>query len=408
LRIKPGSESHLFGLVAKLLLDRYEKKGKPHIEGIDDFAQSLEKLRVSDSLKLTGVDESSLKQVSSILADGKNSVILIGAGIAQSPPDTNNAAVIQNLAQVCRAKLMPLGLGCNDRGLYELNDSSSENEITKDEILQSVSDGSIKGLYLVGAAAIPKGKNPEFLVVQSSFFDKNSEKADVFLPATTFAETEGVYVNVEGRIQMSQRAIDPLGEAKPDWWIFSELARRMKAKGFDYKKPADILKEIRKVFPRFANATSSRLENRNDVFIKERQKGPVRISPMAFEPLAGDVAKKYPFRLILKLDPNCYRNLSLSSENRGFALLHNSRWIRMNPEDAEKRGYKNDDPLVLESSSGRMEGVLKVSETLPQGVVESRFIWNEDPSISGFDLVFPLSKGYYPQGPIPVKVKRGK
>jgi len=80
----------------------------------------------------------------------------------------------------------------------------------------------------------------------------------------------------------------------------------------------------------------------------------------------------------------------------------------MNPEDAKKLGVKNEDPLVVKSSNGKMEGVLKVSEALPQGLVESQIVWNEDARISGFSLVFPLSKGYYPQEPIPVKIKRGK
>ena len=71
-------------------------------------------------------------------------------------------------------------------------------------------------------------------------------------------------------------------------------------------------------------------------------------------------------------------------------------------------GYQNDDPLIVEASNGKMEGVLKVSEALPPGLIESQIVWNDDARVSGFSLVFPLSKGYYLQEPIPVKVKRGK
>ncbi len=408
LRIRPGSESHLFGFLAKFLLNGFEEKGTPNIGGIDDFVQSLEKMRAADAFKLTGVDADSLKQVSLVLASGEPSVILFGAGLAQSPSETNNISAIRNLALLSGARLMPLASGCNDRGLYELTDSSSKGAVTKYQILRSVTEGNIKGLYLVGSAAIPKAKNLEFLVVQNSYYDEHSEKADVFLPATTFAETEGTYVNVEGRIQMLRRIIDPLGEAKPDWWILSELTRRIKVKGFGYKKPADILKEIRQVFPGFANASPSKLEKEENVFVKEEQKSAGQFTPVAFKDVAEDVSPKYPFKLILKSDPNCYRNIRLSSENRGFAILQNSRWIRMSPEDAEKLGCKNDDPLVVESSSGRMEGVLRVSEAIPQGLVESHFVWNEAPQFSGLGLVFPLSKGHYPQKSIPVKVKRGK
>jgi predicted molibdopterin-dependent oxidoreductase YjgC len=247
----------------------------------------------------------------------------------------------------------------------------------------------------------------KFLVVQSSHLDENSERADVILPAASFAETDGISVNVEGRIQMSQRVIDPLGDAKPDWWIFAQLARKMKVKGFDYKKTADILKEIRQIFPGFANANSSNLEKKKEIFIKEDQKGTTKLSPMKFKPPGVETSKKYPYKMIMRPDQDCYRNISLSLENRGFAVLQNSRWVRMNPEDAEKLGLKNEDPLVVESSNGKMEGVLKVSGALPQGLVESQLAWNQDFRNSGFSLIFPLPKGYYPQEPIPVKIKRG-
>ena len=408
LRIKPGSESLLFGFLAKFLLEGTEANENLDIDGIAGFVKSLEKIQTSDAVKLTGIDENSLKQVSDLFANGGRSVFLFGAGLTQSPSDVTNASAIRNLAQLSGSKLLPLGLEFNDRGLFELSDLSSGRTISKDQILQGVFEGNIKGLYLVGSAALPKTMKTEFLVVQTSHLDGNSEKADVILPATTFAETEGIYVNVEGRIQISQRVIPPIGDAKPDWWIFSQLARKMKVKGFDYKKTADILKEIRMVYPGFANASFSRLEKGEKIFIKEEQKDSTGFSPLNFEPAGGETSKNYPFKMILKLDQDCYRNLSLSLENRGFAAIQNSRWIRMNPEDAKKLGVKNEDPLVVESSNGKMEGVLYVSGALPQGLVESQIVWNEDAHVSGFSLVFPLSKGYYPQEPIPVKIKRGK
>jgi predicted molibdopterin-dependent oxidoreductase YjgC len=408
LRIKPGSESLLFGFLAKFLLEDSEAKKKLDIAGSDGFVKSLEKIRTSDIVKLTGVDENSLKQVSGLLANEGPIVFLFGAGIAQSPSDATNASAIRNLAYLSGSKLLPLGLEFNDRGLFELTDLSTEWKITKDNILKKLSDGIIKGLYIVGSTTLPKTKKTEFLVIQSSFLDENSKNADVLLPATTFAETEGVYVNVEGRIQMSKRVIDPLGDAKPDWWIFSQLARKKKIKGFDYKNPADILKEIRQIFPGFEKASSASLEKGKEIFIKEEQKATTGLSPMKFEPAGVDTSKAYPFKMILSSSQDCYRNLSLSLENRGFAVIQNSRWIRMNPQDADKLGFRDEDLIVVESSKGKMEAVLKVSEALPRGLVESQLLWNEDARYSGYSLVFPLSKGSYPQTPIPVKIKRGK
>jgi predicted molibdopterin-dependent oxidoreductase YjgC len=408
LKIKPGSESLLFGFLAKFLLRVTEANGQLDIDGSDNFVKSLEKIRLSDAVKLTGVEEELLKQVADLLANNQPTVFLFGAGLAQSSSDATNASALQNLALLSKSRLLPLGLECNHRGLFELKEFSPGRTIAKDQIHQWILGRNIKALYLVGSAVLPKKMKTEFLVVQGSYLNEDAKKADVILPAVTFAETEGIFVNVEGRIQMSNRIIQPLGQAKPDWWILSQLAQKMKIKGFDYKKSADILKEIGQVFPGFANVSSSSTAKGTKFFIKEDQKGMAKSSPMKFDLVREDTSKKYPFWMILKPNLDYYRNLSLSLEHRGFAAIQNSLWIRMNPKDAEKLGLKNEDTLVVESLKGKMEGMLKVAEALPQGMVESDFIWSEDIHLSGFSLVFPWSKGYYPQNPFPVKIKRGK
>ncbi|MGD9344468.1 MAG: molybdopterin-dependent oxidoreductase [Candidatus Aminicenantes bacterium] len=408
LRVKPGSESLLFGLLAKCVLEGTESKDMPGIDGISGFIGSLDKIQVDDAVNLTGVNENVLKQVSGLLMDEGLSVFLFGAGVAQSPSNPTLVSALRNLALLTGAKLLPLGSTCNDRGLFELSRSSSKASISKDQILRGISDGEIKALYCVGSATLPKTVKTEFLVMQSAYWDKDFDSADVFLPAVTFAETEGIIVNVEGRVQLSRKVIEPLGDAKPDWWIFSQLARKMKAKGFDYEKPADIFKEIRKTHPGFANTSLSSLVKGKETFIKEEKKGAGGLSPVSFGLEGVESSKKYPFKMILKPDQNSYRNLSLSTENKGFALIENARWIRMNPEDADKLGFHNGDPLVVESSRGKREGVVKLSEALPRGLIESQIVWSADARVSTFSLRFPLTKGCYPQEPIPVKVKRGK
>lgn len=408
LKIKPGSESLLFGLLAKFVLAGRESKDLSVMAGIARFRRSLDKIRIDDAVKLTGVDKNELKQVAGLLADQGSSVFLFGAGLAQSPSNPTHVSALHNLALLSGAKLLPLGSFSNDRGLFELSGSPSKGNISKDQILLRISEGEIKGLYCVGSAALPKAAKTEFLIVQNAYWDKNYNHADVFLPAVTFAETEGVYVNVEGRVQLCRKVIDPLGDAKPDWWIFSQLARRMKAKGFDYKKPADILKEIRKMHPGFADVNPAGLAKGKETFIKERKKKTPGLTSVSFDPAGSESPKKYPFTMILKLDQNSYRSLSLSDESRGFAVLENSRWIRMNPGDAGTLGFRDGDPLIVESSKGKMEGVLKLSEAIPRGLIESNFVWNADARVSAFSLRFPLTKGCYPQEPIPVKIKRGK
>ena len=67
----------------------------------------------------------------------------------------------------------------------------------------------------------------DFLVVQDLFLHETAERAHVFLPAATFAEKEGTFTNSERRVQRVRAAMAPPGDARPDWWITAELAKRV-------------------------------------------------------------------------------------------------------------------------------------------------------------------------------------
>ena len=84
----------------------------------------------------------------------------------------------------------------------------------------------------------------EFLVVQDIFLTETAKIADVVLPAAGFTEKTGTVTNLERRLLQINKAEEPIGESKPDWWIVQELARRMGV-SMNYGGPADIMKDIR-------------------------------------------------------------------------------------------------------------------------------------------------------------------
>jgi len=68
----------------------------------------------------------------------------------------------------------------------------------------------------------------DFLVVQDAYADvETNQYAHLFLPAALWSEKEGCFTNTERRVSHVARIAEPPGEAKPDHWIFSELAKRM-------------------------------------------------------------------------------------------------------------------------------------------------------------------------------------
>lgn len=95
--------------------------------------------------------------------------------------------------------------------------------------------------------------------------------ADVLLPGVSFAEKSGTYTSAERRIQMIHQAIEPIGEARPDWRIIADVARRILAgedrhiqaaefSSWDYETPEQIFQEIAALTPIYAGVSYKRLE----------------------------------------------------------------------------------------------------------------------------------------------------
>ena len=88
-------------------------------------------------------------------------------------------------------------------------------------------------------------KSLDHLVVIDLFLTETAQLADVVLPATGFAETDGVQTNTERRVQRLRAAVPSVGESKPDWWIIAEIAKRMGTPGFDkFESAKDVFNVI--------------------------------------------------------------------------------------------------------------------------------------------------------------------
>ena len=108
-----------------------------------------------------------------------------------------------------------------------------------------------KLLYLLGSDNLEFQKNDEFIVYQGSHGDRGAEIADLILPSATYTEQNGLYENLEGRIQECKKASYPIGEALEDWKIFNKINKKLGSK--DYKVNFDELrKEVLETVPNFS------------------------------------------------------------------------------------------------------------------------------------------------------------
>ena len=88
----------------------------------------------------------------------------------------------------------------------------------------------------------------ELLVCQELFLTETAAMAHVVLPACSYMEKDGTFTNSEGHVQAVRQAIDPVGDSRPDWEMFSALSVLM-GSPLEYGDAREILKEIRSVIP---------------------------------------------------------------------------------------------------------------------------------------------------------------
>ena len=156
----------------------------------------------------------------------------------------------------------------NAQGAADVGAVPGEGGLTVPAMIDAAAAGKIKALYVVGENIASAGAHVsdalsklDFLVVQDLFMTETAAKANVVLPSASFAERDGTVTNAERRVQRIRKAIEPVGSAKPDWQIISEIAKAMgHEKDFAFKDAEAIFAEIAKIVPAYAGITYAKLE----------------------------------------------------------------------------------------------------------------------------------------------------
>ena len=130
-----------------------------------------------------------------------------------------------------------------------MNILPKENE-KKNSFFEKLNNSQFRLLYLLGSDNLDIRKNNEFIVYQGSHGDRGAEIADLILPSAAFTEQNGLYENLEGRVQECKKASYPIGEALEDWKIFNlifkSLGKNENILNFDLLRS-----EVLKLIPNF-------------------------------------------------------------------------------------------------------------------------------------------------------------
>jgi NADH-quinone oxidoreductase subunit G len=183
------------------------------------------------------------------LKSAKNPLVIVGAGAAARP---DGAAVLGLAARVALAAMEGKEEGWNAFNVLHTAASrvagldlgfvpADKNALDAPGLVSAAGKDKLDVLYLLGADEIDLPEtNSAFIVYQGTHGDKSAHRADVILPGAAYTEKSATYVNMEGRAQMTERAVFPPGEAKEDWAIIRALSAEVA-----HTLPYDTLSQLR-------------------------------------------------------------------------------------------------------------------------------------------------------------------
>ena len=130
-------------------------------------------------------------------------------------------------------------VGAIDLGFYSITEKENFS------FFEKLDNGEFKFLYLLGVDKINFDKKDKFVVYQGSHGDRGAEIADIILPGAAYTEKNGLFINLEGKLQKAYKASYPPGDAREDWVIFKDLANMIK-KPLSYSNVKNLRDSINK------------------------------------------------------------------------------------------------------------------------------------------------------------------
>jgi len=441
LRPKPGTDVPLTLGICKVIFEENlidEEFIKERCEGFDRFKASLETISLEEAAKITGVEKSQITEAARIYAESGPSSIVYSMGITQHSHGTDNILALANLAMMT-GNLGKLSAGINPLrgqnnvqgacdmgalpnvfpGYQPVTDKSlrkkfeekwgrelpNEPGLTLMEIFNSVHEGEIKAMYIIGENPLISDPDAShvaealeklnFLVVQDIFLSETASLADVVLPAASFAEKDGTFTNTERRVQRIRRALAPAGDARPDWTIISDIGRRMGyEEEFSYSDPSEIMDEIAALTPSYGGINYGRIENlglrwpcpdpdhpgtqylHKDGFAR----GKGAFSAVFYRPSMELPDEEYPFILTTGRTLCHFHTGTMTRKVSGLNYLRNEELVEINPLDGNALGIEDGDLVEVSSRRGTVRARAKMTDKSSEGVAFMTFHFAETPT----------------------------
>lgn len=453
LRQKPGTDIALLNGLMYIILEKGwqdETFIQERCEGFEEFRETIQHYPPHQVSEITGVPVAQLYQAAEIMAVNKPTAVIWAMGITQHTSGVRNVMTLANLQMLLGNMGIPGGgvnplrgqnnvQGACDMGglpnVYPAYQPVTSAEVqqkfqaawgqtshtkvgmTVTEMMPGILEGKTHALYILGEDPVMSDPDTnhireclealDFLVLQEIFPSETSVYADVLLPGVSFAEKSGTFTNTERRVQMVHKAIEPPGEAKPDWWITAEIAKRMiredLAAGreiemnspwakWEYENTSAIMDEINALAPSYGGITHARLEQGERLqwpcptldhpgtpilHTKAFARGKGKFMPIEHVSPAEEPNDDYPFVLSTGRVLYHWHGGEMTRRAAGLMQVYGEALVELNPEDAAALGINGKKRVRVASRRGQIEAEAWVTERVPPGMVYANFHFPE-------------------------------
>jgi len=288
---------------------------------------------------------------------------------------------------------------------FRLSDAAG---LTVTEMIDGSGDGKIRGLYILGenpAMTDPDALHAgqcmaacDFVVLQDIFPTETAARADVLLPGVSWAEKSGSFTNTDRHIQLVRRAIDPVGEARPDWCITADLARRILGRegrvpvgpqaGWVYADASRIMKEIASLTPIYGGISHERLQRGDQLHwpvpaddhpgtpilhMGKFTRGKGRFHITEHIPPKEVPDHEYPMVLTTGRVLYHWHGAEMTRRSKALMELYPKTVVEISPEDAEKIGLNGRTRVRVKSRRGEMTADALITNRVCPGLIFGNF-----------------------------------
>lgn len=307
LQPRPGTNIPLLNAVAYTIVEERlfdQQFASERVAEWDEFCDFIREFPPAQAEAVCGVKADLIRQAARLYASSKPSMCFHGLGVTEHTQGTEGVMCLVNLALLTGnigkpgTGINPLRgqnnvqgaahMGCDPgilTGSVSLNDARPLFEsvwrapvpqgrgLNMLEMMDAAEAGKLKALWAIGYDIALTNANTtateralrslDLVIVQDLFLNETARQfGSVFLPAASSFEREGTFMNAERRIQRIRKALEPVGQSKPDWEIICALAKALgKSQFFNYNSAEEVWNEIRTVWPAGSGITYPRLDD---------------------------------------------------------------------------------------------------------------------------------------------------